>query len=113
MAGTVLRSGTISTTLGHIQPSDDSITIESQQDVQDIIDLNKFEYNSIDERARWTRRGKDGMDVPIARIPMVVYMELIRKGILDHKGTGDAKTFNAWLNDPDNRFFRTRPGHIG
>lgn len=113
MAGTVLRSGTISSTIWHDRPADDTFALESVQDVQEIIDLNKAEYNSIDERARWTRPGHDGLDVPIARIPMVVYFELMRKGIIDHRGQGNAKAFNAWLNDPDNRFFRTRPGVIG
>lgn len=113
MAGTVLRSGTISSTLLHESPGTDSLVLESVQDVESIIDLNKYEYNSIDERAPWTRRGKDGMDVPIARIPMTVYMDLVRQGIINHKGEGDATRFNAWLNNSDNRFFRTRPGHIG
>jgi len=24
----------------------------------------------------------------------------------------DQKRFFAWLNDPENRFFRTKPGHL-
>jgi len=113
MAGTVLRSGTISTTLWHDRPADDTVVIESAQDVQDIIDLNKAQYNSTDARARWTPRGKDGVDVPIARIGMVQYMDLLQKGIINVRGEGDETAFNAWLNDSANLAWRTRPGRIG
>jgi len=38
---------------------------------------------------------------------MNIYMDLVSKGI-----TRTEKDFKKWLNDPDNRFFRTRPGRV-
>jgi hypothetical protein len=34
-------------------------------------------------------------------------MELKQQGIID-----DPKALRRWLNDPDNRYFRTRPGRV-
>jgi hypothetical protein len=44
----------------------------------------------------------------VASIPMGVYMELDAKGI-----ARDEKAFARWLDDPDQRAFRTRPGRLG
>jgi hypothetical protein len=35
------------------------------------------------------------------------YMDLKKKGILD-----DQVALKRWLNDPENRYFRTRPGQV-
>ena len=43
----------------------------------------------------------------VASIPMPLYYRLKRDGIAD-----DPKRMKAWLNDADNRFFRTRPGRV-
>lgn len=113
MAGRVLRSDTItqSATVWHDQPADDSYIIESVQDVEDIIDLNKAQYNSTDERARFSPLNSS-VDIPIARIDMVTYMELVREGIINLRGEGDEKAFTKWLNDPENRAYRLRPGRV-
>lgn len=89
-------------TLWH-EDVDGNVTIETQHDVEDIIDLSKASYNSTDERARF---GK-GVMHRVAQIPMPILMELERRGI-----TKDPKAFKKWLNDPDNRVFRTRPGKV-
>lgn len=81
---------------------DGEVTIETRYDVEPVVDLAKAEYNSTDERARW----KDLQRV--ARIPMPLVFQLQEKGI----GPRDQKAFKKWLNDPDNRVFRTRPGLI-
>jgi len=46
-------------------------------------------------------------DVTVASIPLNVYYDLKQKGIID-----DAKAFKRWLNDSENRFFRTKPGKV-
>lgn len=76
--------------------------IDTQQDVSAITDVTKAMYAQTDERARW-----DDDYNHVASIPYVILMDLQRKGILD-----DEERFKAWLNDPDNRMFRTRPGRI-
>lgn len=77
----------------------DEAIISKEQDVSAIIEANKAEFNDAPDRwGEWTKVGS---------IPLSVYYELERKGILQ-----DQKALAAWLNDPDNRAFRTRPGTI-
>ena len=77
----------------------DEAVITKEQDVTAIIEANKAEFNESPQRwGEWTRVGS---------IPLSVYYDLERKGILS-----DQKALAKWLNDPDNRAFRTRPGTI-
>jgi len=43
----------------------------------------------------------------VASIPLNLYYDLKRQGIVD-----DPARFKKWLNDSDNRFFRTRGGRV-
>ena len=86
----------------HEDLSDGALTVENAQEVDGIIEETKARYNTYDERAPWT-----GDMHLVAQIPMVTMMELHRRGIVD-----DPKAFKKWLNDRDNRVFRTRPGRI-
>lgn len=83
----------------HYNADNDTFTLEKQQDVEPILDLNKAQYN--EAPTRWG----DGQRV--ASIPLSLYSELKAKGIID-----DQDALRKWLNDPDNRFFRTRPGTV-
>jgi hypothetical protein len=95
---------------GHEQTlhvDDEQIVVSEEQDVTDIIDQNVAEYASVDERARFGEMRK------IASIPMSVFFELQRKGVLTHNGQPtDQAAFAKWLNDRDNLRFRTRPGTV-
>ena len=51
-------------------------------------------------------------DNKIASIPMTVIDRLNQKGIMRGFHVLDQKKFKEWLNDPDNRFFRTKQGRI-
>lgn len=95
--------------LFHFNESDNSFIVEDVQDVEAIVEANKREYAGVDERARFTRAGKDfaGLGTRVANIPLSVLMELEKKGI-----TKSQKRFKAWLNNPANRHFRTRPGRV-
>ncbi|MBU9259096.1 hypothetical protein KTD13_01880 [Burkholderia multivorans] len=86
----------------HYDESTDTATIETVQSHSALLDVNRGEFNVIDERARWG----DGM-TKVASIPLVVLEDLKKKGILD-----DQTAFKKWLDDPENRFFRTRPGKL-
>lgn len=77
----------------------DTAVLRKEQEVTGIVEINRAEFN--DAPARWG----DGQRV--ASIPMTVYWELKRTGIVD-----DQAALRRWLNDPDNRFFRTRPGAV-
>ena len=85
---------------------DGSDVLEVRQDVSQIIEQNKAQFNAIDERAKW------GEFTKIASLPMVVIDDLNKKGIMRGFAVMDQKRFKAFLNDPDNRFFRTRPGEV-
>lgn len=78
----------------------DQFTLETQQDVTEIVDQNKKDYATADKKFK-------GDMHRIASIPMNVYMELRANGTMQ-----DPKRLKAWLNDPDNRYFRTKPGRV-
>ena len=81
--------------------------IETKQDVTDIIEKNKQEYNN--SSTKW---GEDVFDNKIASIPLTVVDNLNKQGIMRGFHVLDQKKFFAWLNDPDNRFFRTKQGRV-
>ena len=73
--------------------------IETQQDVTAVAEANKRQYNDSPDRYRDVNK--------VASIPLNVYYDLKRRGIAD-----DPKKFKQWLNDRDNRVFRTRAGTL-
>ena len=85
----------------------DGKVIEVVQDVSDIIEKNKIEYNN--NSTKW---GDELFDNKIASIPMTVVDKLNQQGIMRGFHVLDQKAFFKWLNDPDNRFFRTKQGRI-
>lgn len=80
---------------------DGTYTIRTEQDMAAIIASNKKQSNATDKHTKWGEMSK------VASIPLTVYYELKQKGILD-----DQAALKKWLNDPDNRFFRTREGKV-
>lgn len=90
----------------HFHDLDGKHFIETRQDISGILESNKAQFNAIDERTKW------GEFTKIASLPNVVIDDLNKKGIMRGFAVIDEKRFRAFLNDPDNRFFRTRPGQI-
>lgn len=77
----------------------DEASVTAEQDVTAVLEANKKAFNDAPERyGEWAR---------VAQIPMVIYLDLKKKGILD-----DQAALKRWLNDPDNRLFRTRAGSV-
>lgn len=89
------------TTLFH-PDGEGGYTLETIQDVEDIIEANKLLYNDVDERARygetWTRH---------ASVPLIVWQQWAKEGDIN-----DPTYLKKKLNDIENRFFKTRPGRI-
>jgi hypothetical protein len=85
---------------------DGNYFIENKQDISGILESNKAQFNAIDERAKW------GEWTKIASLPNVVIDDLNKQGIMRGFAVLDEKRFRHFLNDPDNRFFRTRPGQV-
>ena len=90
------------TRLWHYNPATDEATIETQQDVSNVVEENKDQFNATDNKANWT-----GEWHKVASIPLNIYYELQASGKIT-----DQAYMKRWLNDPDNRFFRTRPGQV-
>ena len=85
----------------HYNDETDEATIQTQQDVTAIVEENKNEFNQVDERAKWGEFSR------VASIPLSLYYELKKDGKLE-----DQAYMKRWLNDPENRHFRTRPGEV-
>ena len=69
------------------------------QDVREIVEDNKAQYNA--DHPGW------GEGRHVASIPMSLFAEWIREG-----KDKDQAFLKRFLNDPENRHFRTRPGVI-
>lgn len=75
----------------------DNLVTETVQDMEPII-----------ERAKYLSELEPGKDFRHAAIiPQIVYEKAYREGWLH-----DKERWKRWANDPDNRAFRTWPGHL-
>lgn len=92
--------------LWHYDTDTDKVTIETRQGAQDRYDNLIDQNNALRAQTSAKTPYRDGAH-HVARIPMVIYEELMRKGL-----TRDPKAMKKWLNDPDNRVFRTREGKV-
>lgn len=82
--------------------------IEARQDVSSIIEINKALWNENKKSTRY----RDGMH-QVAHTPQVVTQELAKQGFITAAGRVlDQKKYAAWLNDPANQCWRTRPGKV-
>jgi hypothetical protein len=73
--------------------------VETKQDVSAIVERNKIEYKETPNKYRDVNK--------VASLPLTVYYELKRQGIAD-----DPKAMRKWLNDGDQKVFRTRAGTL-
>ena len=79
------------------------VGLETQQDVAAVIESTKGAFNPVDERAPWK-----GDVHKVASVPMVIYHQLAKIS----NNFKDQRVIRKWLNDKDNRVFRTRPGRV-
>jgi hypothetical protein len=86
----------------HYNEDTDEATIQTTQDLTAVIEANKRDFAAIDNKASWK-----GEWHHVASIPESIYFQLKSEGKLD-----DPVYMKKWLNDPDNRFFRVRPGQL-
>lgn len=90
-------------TIAHKQ--DDQVILETTQDVTNIIEWNKIQTNEATLKT-------DSVMTHVARIPFTVIDDLNKKGIMQGFMIKDSAAFKRWLNDPDNRVWRTYPGSV-
>jgi xylose isomerase len=85
----------------------DDLVIKKTQDITQLVDANKEEYN--DSNGKWS---DNSFGNKVARIPLAIFDELEKQGITRGFTVIDMPRFKAWLNNPDNRVFRTKAGRI-
>jgi len=92
-------------TIAHAD-GDGGLILETKQDISNIIESNKRKFNDVTSLDRW------GDLTHIATIPDVVVDELNKMGIMRGYSVMDEPAFAAFLNDPNNRYLRVRPGRL-
>ena len=85
----------------HYDPVNDKVITKRFQDVEPILDNNKFLRNDVH-----TGRMKSPVN-HVARIPLIVLEKWKREGVIDWFNSTDAERRRV-LNDPANAMFRTR-----
>ena len=103
MAKILNKDGSVTT----FHDVDDGLVIKKEQNVDKLIDANKEEYNTAS--SKWS---ENALENRVARIPLAVFEQLEKEGITRGFTVLDQKRFKAWLNNPDNRVFRTKAGRI-
>lgn len=84
----------------HFDEAEDAFYIETEQDTQALVDQNRREANEASS-------GWSGDWHKVASIPLTIYMDLVKKGIVY-----DQEALKKWLNDPNNAYFRTKHGTV-
>jgi ribosomal protein S8 len=84
---------------------DDQVILTTKQDVSEIVEANKQQVNAATKKV-------DSVMTHVARIPNTVIDVLNKMGIMRGFMVTDEKRFKVWLNDPDNRVWRTYPGSV-
>jgi hypothetical protein len=89
----------------------DRITTETTEDIEPVIEANRQQYND-------PSSSKDAPLRKVASIPGTVIMELARinkvsfRELMLGKSDRSQQIWNRFLNDPNMRAFRTRPGQV-
>ena len=91
----------------HSNADETEFTINTRQDCEPILEENKAAYNNYGDKLT---PGKAGDGVRVASIPLNVWQKWIKE-------TGgeilkDHNLMKRYLNDPDNKYFRTTPTRI-
>jgi hypothetical protein len=90
-------------TRAHYDESSDKLIIERIQDVEPILESNKRAMNN-------ACAGWKGEFHRVASIPLVIIEKYKNEKGIDLMN--DKEALNSFLNDRDNRCFRTKPGKI-
>ena len=85
----------------------DELTVQTEQDVTELIESNKKAYNNAE--TKWSDQLFGNR---VASIPFTAIDKLNKMKIMKGYNILDQKRFFAWLNDPDNLYFRTKPGKL-
>jgi len=91
----------------HSNANEDEFTVHTVQDTEPILDENKRAFNDYGDLLT---PGKSGEGVRVASIPLTVWTQWMREtnGAIQK----DPKLMKKYLNDPDNKYFRTTPTRV-
>ena len=87
--------------------NDGRVTFDTVQDVEPILEYNKMMMNEYGDKLT---PGKRGTWHKVASVPVNVWEQWLLD--TDYEIQKDKKLLNRYLNDPDNRFFRTSPTNL-
>lgn len=88
----------------HFDEDTEEITFETQTPIGGLLEGAQAARNEVDERANWK-----GDAHHVSWMPTPILMKMMR----EHPETEDfQRAIKRWLNDPDNRPFRSRPGRV-
>lgn len=88
-------------------PDNDRLYIKRTQDVEPILEANKIQYNNADKHF------KSEAFNHVARIPLILLEKWSRDhGIKFEEVMNNEAVMKRFLNDPSNKFLRTKPGKI-
>ncbi len=91
----------------HSNADETEFTINTHQDVGPILEENKAAYNNYGDKLT---PGKSGEGVVVASIPINVLALWMKE--TNGEIMRDHKLMKKYLNDPDNKYFRTTPTRI-
>jgi hypothetical protein len=94
-----------------LSDGDGGIVIHSQTDLTDFAEHTKAQYNNNPGKTGWSGEVFDPKN-KIAELPLAIINDLNAKGIMRGFHIQDPKALKKWLNDPDNRVFRTGGGEV-
>jgi len=91
----------------HSNTNEDEFTVHTVQDTEPILDENKRAFNDYGDLLT---PGKSGEGLRVASIPLTVWTQWMREtnGAIQK----DPKLMKKYLNDPDNKYFRTTPTRV-
>ena len=91
----------------HSSADEKEFTINTYQDCEPVLEENKKSYNNYGDKLS-LGKSKDG--VSVASIPLNVRTQWMKEtnGAIEK----DHKLMKKYLNDPDNKYFRTTPTRV-
>lgn len=87
------------------------LIIHSETDLSEFSSHTQKQYNERSEKTGWGDAPLDPRN-KIAELPPLIIEELNKIGIMRGYMIVDPKALAKWLNNPDNRVFRTRGGNV-
>ena len=91
----------------HSNADETEFTINTRQDVEPILEENKQAYNNYGDLLT---PGKSGEGVRVAAIPTNIWNKWMKE--TNGEIQRDHNLMKRYLNDPDNKYFRTTPTRV-